>query len=117
MLYNYEPIFDATAVANAKTKGMIVVGKTNMDEFAMGGLGETSLRRQLKPLGTTESRVPGGSSVVTAAAVASGQVRLSLGFLILVVRSANLLPSTESLVSNQPTEQFHVSVSLPLVAH
>ena len=42
MLYNYEPIFDATAVANAKSKGMIVVGKTNMDEFAMGGSGETS---------------------------------------------------------------------------
>ena len=56
MLYNYEPIFDATAVANAKSKGMIVVGKTNMDEFAMGG-----------------------SSSGSAASVASGQVRLSLG--------------------------------------
>ncbi len=42
MLYNYEPIFDATAVANAKAKDMIVIGKTNMDEFAMGGSGETS---------------------------------------------------------------------------
>ena len=41
MLYNYEPIFDAT-VANAKAKDMIVIGKTNMDEFAMGGSGETS---------------------------------------------------------------------------
>ena len=37
MLYNYEPIFDATAVANAKAKDMIVIGKTNMDEFAMIG--------------------------------------------------------------------------------
>ncbi len=42
MLYNYEPIFDAAAVANAKSKGIVFVGKTNMDEFAMGSSGETS---------------------------------------------------------------------------
>ena len=64
MLYNYEPIFDATAVANAKAKDMIVIGKTNMDEFAMGGSGETSYY---------------GATKNSAAAVASGQVRLSLG--------------------------------------
>lgn len=78
MLYNYEPIFDATAVANAYTKDMIVIGKTNMDEFAMGSSGETSY------FGTTknawdQTKVPGGSSSGSAAAVASGQVRLSLG--------------------------------------
>ena len=36
MLYNYEPIFDATAVANAKAKGMIVVGKTNNGRVCHG---------------------------------------------------------------------------------
>ncbi|RSK22782.1 Glutamyl-tRNA(Gln) amidotransferase subunit A [Streptococcus oralis] len=78
MLYNYEPIFDATAVANAKAKGMIVVGKTNMDEFAMGGSGETSYYGATKNA-WDHSKVPGGSSSGSAAAVASGQVRLSLG--------------------------------------
>jgi len=78
MLYNYEPIFDATAVANAKAKDMIVIGKTNMDEFAMGGSGETSYYGATKNA-WDHSKVPGGSSSGSAAAVASGQVRLSLG--------------------------------------
>ncbi|MCC9804298.1 Asp-tRNA(Asn)/Glu-tRNA(Gln) amidotransferase subunit GatA, partial [Streptococcus agalactiae] len=42
MLYNYEPIFDATAVEKLYAKDMIVIGKANMDEFAMGGSTETS---------------------------------------------------------------------------
>ena len=78
MLYNYEPIFDATAVANAKAKDMIVIGKTNMDEFAMGGSGETSYYGATKNA-WDHSKVPGGSSSGSAASVASGQVRLSLG--------------------------------------
>ncbi|CRH92222.1 glutamyl-tRNA amidotransferase subunit A [Chlamydia trachomatis] len=78
MLYNYEPIFDATAVANAYTKDMIVIGKTNMDEFAMGGSGETSYFGATKNA-WDQTKVPGGSSSGSAAAVASGQVRLSLG--------------------------------------
>lgn len=78
MLYNYEPIFDATAVENAYAKDMIVIGKTNMDEFAMGGSGETSYFGATKNA-WDQSKVPGGSSSGSAAAVASGQVRLSLG--------------------------------------
>src|SRR5574337_936752 len=42
MLYNYTPIFDATAVEKLYSNDMIVVGKTNMDEFAMGGSTENS---------------------------------------------------------------------------
>ena len=96
MLYNYEPIFDATAVANAKAKDMIVIGKTNMDEFAMGGSGETSYYGPAKNA-WDHSKVPGGSSSGSAASVASGQVRLSLGSdRIQVVLFANQLPSTGS---------------------
>lgn len=78
MLFNYEPIFDATAVANAYDKDMIVIGKANMDEFAMGGSTETSYFKQTKNA-WDQTKVPGGSSGGSAAAVASGQVRLSLG--------------------------------------
>ena len=63
MLYNYEPIFDATAVANAKAKDMIVIGKTNMDEFAMGGSGETSYYGPAKNA-WDHSKVPGGLLVL-----------------------------------------------------
>ncbi|AHY16443.1 Asp-tRNA(Asn)/Glu-tRNA(Gln) amidotransferase GatCAB subunit A [Streptococcus iniae] len=78
ILYNYEPVFDATAVANAYAKDMIVIGKTNMDEFAMGGSTETSYFKKTKNA-WDNSKVPGGSSGGSATAVASGQVRLSLG--------------------------------------
>lgn len=78
MLYNYEPIFDATSVAHAYAKDMIVVGKTNMDEFAMGGSNENSAFKPTKNA-WDQTKVPGGSSGGSAAAVASGQVRLSLG--------------------------------------
>lgn len=78
MLYNYEPIFDATAVAQAYAKDMVVIGKTNMDEFAMGGSGETSYYGATKNA-WDQTKVPGGSSSGSATAVASGQVRLSLG--------------------------------------
>ena len=78
MLYNYEPIFDATAAANAKAKDMIVIGKTNMDEFAMGGSGETSYYGATKMLGTT-ARCLVDLLVVQQLLSLPGQVRLSLG--------------------------------------
>ena len=77
-LHNYEPIFDATAVENLYRKEMIIIGKTNMDEFAMGGSGETSFFGPTRNA-WDQSKVPGGSSSGSAVAVASGQVRLSLG--------------------------------------
>lgn len=78
MLYNYEPIFDATSVTQAYAKDMIIVGKTNMDEFAMGGSNENSAFKPTKNA-WNQTKVPGGSSGGSATAVASGQVRLSLG--------------------------------------
>ncbi|HEM5154770.1 Asp-tRNA(Asn)/Glu-tRNA(Gln) amidotransferase subunit GatA [Streptococcus suis] len=78
MLYNYEPIFDATSVSQAYAKDMIIVGKTNMDEFAMGGSNENSAFKATKNA-WDQTKVPGGSSGGSAAAVAAGQVRLSLG--------------------------------------
>ncbi|HEM4055364.1 TPA: Asp-tRNA(Asn)/Glu-tRNA(Gln) amidotransferase subunit GatA [Streptococcus suis] len=78
MLYNYEPIFDATSVSQAYARDMIVVGKTNMDEFAMGGSNENSAFKPTKNA-WDQTKVPGGSSGGSAAAVAAGQVRLSLG--------------------------------------
>lgn len=78
MLHNYEPIFDATAVEKLYAKDMIVVGKANMDEFAMGGSTETSYFKKSKNA-WDQTKVPGGSSGGSATAVAAGQVGLSLG--------------------------------------
>ena len=78
ILYNYKPIFDATSVEKLYEKDMIVIGKTNMDEFAMGGSSENSYFKTTKNAWDA-TKVPGGSSGGSATAVASGQVRLSLG--------------------------------------
>ena len=78
MLYNYKPIFDATSVEKLYGRDMIIVGKTNMDSFAMGGSTENSFFKLTKNAWNQE-KVAGGSSGGSATAVASGQVRLSLG--------------------------------------
>ncbi len=69
MLSNYVPPFDATVVEKLKSKGYVILGKTNMDEFAMGTTGETSaFGPTLNPL--DQSLVPGGSSSGAGAAAA-----------------------------------------------
>jgi aspartyl-tRNA(Asn)/glutamyl-tRNA(Gln) amidotransferase subunit A len=78
MLQTYVPPYTATAVKRLQEAGVVIVGKTNMDEFAMGGSTETSIfgstRNPWNPIYTA-----GGSSGGAAAALAAGMVPLSIG--------------------------------------
>ncbi len=78
ILENFVPTFSAEAVLNLERAGAVLIGKTNMDEFAMGSTTETSAygvtRNPRNP-----NHVPGGSSGGSAAAVAAGECFFALG--------------------------------------
>lgn len=78
ILSNFVPTFSSEAVLNLKKAGAVIIGKTNMDEFAMGSTTETSWYGPTKNPWDTE-HVPGGSSGGSAAAVAGGEISYALG--------------------------------------
>lgn len=78
ILGNFIPTYSAEAVINLQKAGAIVIGKTNMDEFAMGSTSETSAFGATKNPWNTE-HVPGGSSGGSAAAVAAAECFFALG--------------------------------------
>lgn len=78
ILENYIPPYDATVTVKLKSAGAVMLGKTNMDEFAMGSSTENSaFKKTVNPL--DPERSPGGSSGGSAAAVAAGEAAFAIG--------------------------------------
>ena len=78
ILENFVPQYNAEVIDRLEAAGMVIIGKTNMDEFAMGSTTETSAYGITRNPWDTE-HVPGGSSGGSCAAVAAGEAFLALG--------------------------------------
>ena len=78
ILGNFIPTFSSEAVLNLKKAGVVIIGKTNMDEFAMGSTTETSAFGETRNP-WNEKHVPGGSSGGSCAAVAAEECSYALG--------------------------------------
>ncbi|MBQ7083408.1 MAG: Asp-tRNA(Asn)/Glu-tRNA(Gln) amidotransferase subunit GatA [Oscillospiraceae bacterium] len=78
MLYNFVPPYNATVVEKLMANDAVIIGKANMDEFAMGSSCETSYFKKTRNPWNTDY-VPGGSSGGSASSVSAGQAVLSLG--------------------------------------